>query len=399
MVLAQCSVQAMNTSFFLLLNYYMVAEGFADYEVAKVLSYRFMAVALLAFPIGLFIKGRRLKPFFYLGTIMVPIWSLVVIWAIQAHQTNILYPAAMLWGLGFTCIQITALPFILLNTPKEQPSEAISMSFLAFSGMICLVGITYAFLHAIFPVYIDEQAMLTGLALLSFVGVYFVSRIRIEEQLSEKIPLRKVRYGYDWRMIFRVSIPTLIIAIGAGFTIPVINLFFLNIHGVQAETFSIMGATTFFLVVCVMVFMPAIRRRFGYQVAITLFQACAILVLFLLAITEYIKDWPGAVYLAGFLYIIRQPLMNAAGPMTSEFTMYYVGERNQEIISALNASIWSGSWFISTSLFSIMRQMDMRYVSIFLITVALYIVGLLWYAWLIRDYNRRPVVDPPLEAS
>ena len=91
--------------------------------------------------------------------------------------------------------------------------------------------------------------------------------------------------------------------------------------------------------------------------------------------------------------------MNAAGPMTSEFTMYYVGERNQEIISALNASIWSGSWFISTSLFSIMRQMDMRYVSIFLITVALYVVGLLWYAWLIRDYNRRPVVDPPLEAS
>ena len=371
----------------------MVSEGFADYEVAKVLSYRFMAVALMAFPLGLYIKGRRLKPFFYFGTLLVPTVSLIVIWAIQAHSNHILYPAAMLWGLGFTSIQVTALPFILLNTPKEQHSEAISMSFLAFSGMICLVGISYAILHGIFPEWVNEQKMLTGLAVLSFIGVLFVTRIRIVEKRSDKIPILQIRNGYDWNLIFRVSIPTLIIAIGAGFTIPVINLFFLNVHGVQSETFSIMGATTFFLVVCVMVFMPAIRRRFGYHVAITLFQSFAILVLFLLAITEYIKDWAWAAYIAGFLYIIRQPLMNAAGPMTSEFTMYYVGKRNHEIISALNASIWSGSWFISTTLFSWMRQWDMRYVSIFLITVGLYVVGLLWYAWLIRDYQNRPVTD------
>lgn len=380
----------MNTSFFLLLNYYMVAEGYADFEVAKVLSYRFMAVALLAFPLGLFIKGRRLKPFFYVGAVMVPILSLLVIWAIQAHHTAILYPAAMLWGLGFTSIQVTALPFILLNTPPEQHSEAISLSFLAFSGMICLVGVSYAVLHRVFPFWINEQSMLTGLAFLSMIGIYFVSRIKVEEQRSNPIPLKMIRTGYDWGLIFRVSIPTLIIAIGAGFTIPVINLFFLNVHGVQSDTFSIMGATTFFLVVCVMIFMPAIRRRFGYQVAITLFQSIAILVLFLLALTEYIKDWSWAAYVAGFLYIIRQPLMNAAGPMTSEFTMYYVGSRNHEIISALNASIWSGSWFISTTLFSWMRQWDMRYVTIFLITVGFYMLGLVWYAWLINDFHRRP---------
>ena len=53
--------------------------------------------------------------------------------------------------------------------------------------------------------------------------------------------------------------------------------------------------------------------------------------------------------------------MNAASPMTSELTMYYVGRRNQEIMSALTASVWSGSWFVSMKIFSWLRQMDYRY--------------------------------------
>jgi len=55
--------------------------------------------------------------------------------------------------------------------------------------------------------------------------------------------------------------------------------------------------------------------------------------------------------IAVFFYMMRQP------------------ERNQEMISALNASIWSGSWFVSMQLFAWMRQMEYRYVTIFLITV------------------------------
>jgi nitrate/nitrite transporter NarK len=57
-------------------------------------------------------------------------------------------------------------------------------------------------------------------------------------------------------------------------------------------------------------------------------------------------------------------------------------------MSALNASVWSGSWFISMKLFGWLRQMEFRYVSIFLITVAMYIVGVAWYAYLIRQYER-----------
>lgn len=388
-IAAQFSVQLVNTAYFLLLNYYMDAEGYPDYTIANVLSYRFLAVFWLAFPLGLYIKGRRLRPFFQISTVILPVASHVMLLAIAQHWTVTLNLATMVWGLAYMCMQITILPYILLNARPETHSEAFSLSFLSFSGTICFTGVVNYILQQIDPQLFDEQTMLRIVATLSFLGIWFVSRIPRQEKLSQKVPFRKIRYDYDWATILRAIIPTLIIAIGAGFTIPVISLFFLNVHGVQSGTFSVLGSITYGLVVGVMLFMPYIKRSFGYRVAITLFQSLAVLALFLLATTEYYQDWAYAVPLAIFFYIIRQPLMNAAGPMTSELLMYYVGKRNREIISALHASIWSGSWFVSMKLFGLMRQLSYPYVTIFLITVIMYAIGVAWYATLIRTYERR----------
>lgn len=389
MFVAQLFIQSVNTAFFLLLNFYMVKSGFEDFQVAEVLSYRFLAVFALAFPIGLYIKGRRILPFFYAAAIGLPVFSHVILYAVEIQAHTLLNVAAMFWGVAYTCIQITILPFILLNADKEVHSEAFSLSFLSFSVTMFLVGVGYYFLHDYDPVFFTEKRVLQIISTLALSSVYFVSRIKWKENTTAKIPFDSIIKAYDWSLIFRAITPTLIIAIGAGFTIPVINLFFLNIHGVSSDTFSIIGAACFFLVACVLIFIPFIKRSFGYRTAITLFQSLAILALFLLATTEYYANWKYAIYLAIFFYVVRQPLMNAAAPMTSELTMYYVGKKNQEIISSLNASIWSGSWFISTQIFSFLRQLEFRYVTIFLITVLFYIIGVVWYAYLIKAYEKK----------
>lgn len=388
-IAVQFSVQIVNTAFFLLLNYYMAEEGYPDYQIANVVSFRFLAVFCLALPIGFFIKGRRLKPFFATAAIANPIFAHLLLFAIAQHWDYAINALAMLWGLSYMCVQVTILPFILLNSRKDRHSEAFSLSFLSMSSMIALIGLLNYLLHWIDPVTFSVKHVLQGVSTLSLAGLYFVWRIRGSENLSEKVPFREIRNKYDWRSIIQALTPTLIIAIGAGFTIPVINLFFLNVHDVSSGTFSLLGSITYFMVVCVMIFMPAIKRNFGYKIAITLFQGLAVFALFNLAATEWYREWSYAVYVAIFFYIIRQPLMNAAAPMTSELMMYYVGKRNQEIMSALNASIWSGSWFISMNLFALMRRAELSYVSIFMITVALYVVGVTWYAVLIRRYYRK----------
>ena len=107
-----------------------------------------------------------------------------------------------------------------------------------------------------------------------------------------------------------------------------------------------------------------------------------------MCIRDRYRGWHGAVVIAIIAYIVRQPLMNIAAPLTSELTMKYVGEKNREIISALTAAIWSGSWFASAQIFAILREMQMSYSNIVFITVAFYILGVAWYYRLIKDYER-----------
>jgi predicted MFS family arabinose efflux permease len=134
---------------------------------------------------------------------------------------------------------------------------------------------------------------------------------------------------------------------------------------------------------------PEIKRRFGYQVAITLVQSLAVVLLFTMATTEWYNHTAIGLIVAAATYTLRQPLMNMAGPMTSQLTMNYVGERNREMISAINAAIWSGCWFASAKVFSVLREAGISYSNIIFITVTLYIVGVIWYYRLIQAYERR----------
>ena len=137
-----------------------------------------------------------------------------------------------------------------------------------------------------------------------------------------------------------------------------------------------------------MIFIPAIHRRFGYNMVINGFQLLAVLALFIMATTEWYADWQWAATLAVVAFLLRQPLMQVATPVIMEITMYYVGKRNQEMMAALNASIWSGSWFFSSIIFGVLRAWEVSYVNIFMMTVFLYLVAIVVYYWLIKDYER-----------
>ena len=111
----------------------------------------------------------------------------------------------------------------------------------------------------------------------------------------------------------------------------------------------------------------------------------AVIALVALATTEFFVDYWWALPLAIMCYWIRTPLMNMAGPMTSELTLNYVGTENQEMLSAIMTAIWSGSWFFSSQIFRFLISKGLPYVYIFYITAALYAFGVVMYYFLIRD--------------
>ena len=384
---AQFFIQIVGGAFFLILNIFLAKNGFSDSEIAHFISFRFLAVMLLAFPLGFFIKGRALKPFLFLGNLGVPIIAILVVMAIKYKQQDILPFLFVSWGVSYTFFQVSVLPYIMRNTSKENQSHAIALSFATNSfGMILSGLLIYIFDNL---TSLDNGQILMLISLIGLFGLKYVFQINTDDITNKsRIKLTKFSSDLDWLLISKAVIPTLIIAVGAGLTIPFINLFFFHNFYIEAADFALIGSCTSVLVAISSLFVPKIKSRFGYKKGITISQSIAVCALVILATTEFFTDYWFAFPVALLCYLLRAPLMNMAAPMTSQLTMNYVGKDNQEMLSAIMAAIWSGSWYFSSQIFRFLIDLGFPYSYIFYITAAFYSIGIFSYYLLILSYQR-----------
>ena len=390
-ITAEFFIQLVNATFMNILPLYMSRKGFSDEEIALFITFRFLGVFALAIPIGNIIKGRVMKPYFYLSAVLVPVFGLCIVLSIYFKLTFLIYLSLLFWGASFTFMQIPITPYILRNEKKENHTSGIALSYSTWSFAGIISGVLIAILDRINPLFFDEEMILILFSILGFGGIYFMSKVNLVEEIDDAktIHTKSKKHKTDWLLITKGLIPTLIIATGAGLTIPFISLFFDKVHHMGKGDFSFVSAIAAVLVAWGAMMVPRIKETVGYKIAIPTTQSLAVISLVALATTQFYSQYSVAVYIAIVCYLLRQPLMNMAGPMTSELVMNYVGEKNREITSALTAAIWSGSWVISGYLVKIMFHQGYAFVNIFLITSALYAFGVIMYYFLIVDYTKR----------
>ena len=389
LVVVELFVQIINVTFITILPLYMKVEGFSDAQYAHFTSYRYLGMLALALFLGMYIKGRKILPMFYIAAIGVPLFALLILVGVHFHLSGLVLVSHLLWGTAYTFIQIPILPYILRNAPKHQQTLAITLNFATWSIASIVGSLLVAIFNGINKVVFSEQNLLFAISLMGFTGVYFVMRINKNEHIPVINEKRSDLREYDWSIISRALIPTTIIAIGAGFTIPFMSLFFSNVHNMSTSVFSFLNFTTAVLVTIVAIYVPKIKDKYGYKKAVSRTQLSAIFCLIMMATTQYYNTLFFSVYIAALFYLLRQPLMSTAVPMTSEITMKYVGERNREMVSGLTSAIWSGSAYFSAIGFGLLRHLNVAYVNIFWITAGMYIVGVFWYTLLINDFNRK----------
>lgn len=390
-IVAEFFIQLVNATFMLILPLYMDRKDYSEEEIALFITFRFLGVFALALPIGNLIKGRVMKPFFYISSLFVPLFGLCIVLCVNLQLTTLIYVSLLLWGASFTFMQIPITPYILRNERKEEHTSGIALSYSTWSFAGIASGVIIWLLDTVNPTFFNEEKILILFSLLGFGGLYFKSKVNLKEEIDDhKTIIKKTKtHKNDWFLIFKGLVPTLIIATGAGLTIPFISLFFDKVHHMGKGDFSFVCAIAAVLVVWGALKVPQIKANIGYKIAIPTTQSLAVVSLVALATTQFYSQYNIAVYIAIICYLLRQPLMNMAGPMTSELVMNYVGEKNREITSALTAAIWSGSWVISGYMVKIMFSKGYPYVNIFLITAGLYAFGVLMYYFLIVDYGKR----------
>ncbi|MBI3509968.1 MAG: MFS transporter [Bacteroidetes bacterium] len=390
LITAEFFIQLVNATFMNLQTLYMTAEHYNKTDIADFISWRFAGVLALTIPLGLFIRGKKVKHFFFISSIGVPLFASMIVYAVHTHNSTFLIVSQLLWGASFTFMQIPVLPFILRHASLETQTPAISLSYSTWSFAGILSAILVYIFSAINPDFFSEGVMLFGISIFSFAGCICLLKMDIEEKPAVVSEEKTAMNPQDWKLIGYATIPALIIATGAGLTIPFINLFFKSVYGMETKIISFWNFIAAFFVAFVALLVPRIKETIGYRIAIPTTQFFAVLALILLATTELYSHIPIAVAIAVGSYVLRQPLMNLAGPMTSEIALKFVGKKNREFTSAIMAAIWSGSWFLGIRfIFGTLSKRGWPFVNIFLTTAALYLFGILLYIFLIRAYGKR----------
>ena len=385
-----------HVAFILILNIYLRKQGFSDPEIASFNSLRFVGALAFALPLGIYIRGRRLKPFFKIASLMVPLTSIMVIEAIHYSITPLIQLSFMLWGIGMMLMRVCSLPFIIRHTTNENSSEALSLSASTWSLSTMVSGLIISGLDWISKIKLspeliifDEYAILWTITLIGSLSFIFPQKMNEDGSINrENRPgIFSLHKTYDWSKIFKAISPLILISIGAGLTIPFVNLFFNSVFDFNSSNFSLLSSITAMLVFTFSLLVPTLRKKYGYWMTIVFVQTFAILCLVIMSLTEIYASYPYAMTIAVTAYIFRQPLMHMAHPASNELMMNYVGKNNQELISALSSSLWSASWFISAKVFEWLRLLDFRYYEIFLITALLYVLGVILYVFLIKEYE------------
>jgi hypothetical protein len=387
LISAELLLNLVNSAFFLILNLYLRSLGLKDDVIAEYTSIRLIAVVLLSLPVGIYIRYHTIKPFFYAAGVGLPLLSVLFLYAVSHEYTFWAKTCVFLWGVAYTCIQVASVPFFTRNIPNRYHTEIFSLHFAVSSASAIISGLLIYGLQQLNSTYFTDLRILYCISGIGFFALFCIPFIKERKIPAEKLNPSFVLFkDYDWGKIGTALFPGLILAIGAGLTIPFFNLFFNSVFGFKSDEFSILTTISFVLVLVSSLIIPSLKRRYGYFISVILSQAIATLSLFVLASTEWYKGYGFALPVAITAYLVRQPLMNMAAPMTSEWVMNYVGEKNREMVSSLNAGMWSGSWFISAVLFGIFRKHELAYGQIFMITVVMYFIAVyLYHVFMRRD--------------
>jgi len=396
--LLEFSLSLIHIAFILVLNIYLRKQGFSDPEIASFNSLRFIGALAFALPLGIYIRGKKLKPFFILAAAVVPTTSILIIESIHYLILPLIQLAFLSWGFGMMLMRVCSLPFIIRNTTADNSTEALSLTAATWSLSTIVSGLIISGLDWIsyvkigsWSVTFNEQAILWIITVIGAGSIGFSLKISEHNHghTSRNNDLFSLHKSYDWHLIFKAISPLILISIGAGLTIPFVNLFFNSIFGFTASEFSLLGSFTAFLVFIFSLLVPTLRKKYGYWMTIVVVQSLAIICLIIMSLMELYATYSFALIIAVAAYILRQPLMHMAHPASNELMMNYVGKKNQELISALSSSLWSASWFISAKVFEWLRLLQYQYYEIFLITAALYTFGVILFTFLIQDYEEK----------
>jgi MFS family permease len=374
----------------LLLNLYLKRLGMNEEAIGTILAFRAFGSFAIALPASLVIA--RMDSRFLLSSAAV---LTATAFAGQGLMQGFgpITASVMFSGAFASLYQVAAGPFFMKNS-----GQAERIHLFALNGALSMgTGVIGSLVGGVFKDLIQDA---TGDELYAYrmtliLGSCFVASavapflgIRGNpgpgwEKGSGAARYRSVALGkIDVRLFARLLVPGFFVGMGAGLTIPYLNLYFKNEFALGDSAIGLIFALGQVGTFIGMVSGPVIAGRTGKAWAIFLTQAIS--VPFILVLT-YLKFLP----LVVVAFIARQSLMNTSTPIADNFALEQVPPEQQHLMNALKMLNWTGSWMVSARISgSIIATRG--FAPSFTLTAALYALSsvLFWWFFLARRGSR-----------
>lgn len=152
----------------------------------------------------------------------------------------------------------------------------------------------------------------------------------------------------DKRTMARLVLPNILVGLGAGATIPFLNVYIEGRFHVSYASLGSLFAWTSLATAATALLQPLLVRHLGQLQAVLLVQASSLPFLALLGFAPELWMVAAALFTRG-------ALMNAAGPVYGAYAMTVLPEEDRPMYSAVNVIAWDTGWALSSLLSGVVR--------------------------------------------
>ena len=392
----------------LYLNFYLQARGLDQGWIGAINAAPQITIVVMTLAIGGI--SRRLGPWLSMlvGTIIAG--SAILLTSFAADAWSILL-TNMLMGLGGGFVWSNAGPFLMLHSEESARSTLFSLQAAlgTLTGFIAYLG------GGSLPALIsgltgDPQGGVSVLRWMLLVAgfAYFLSLVPLfmartrdgsperDEAASEGRQMEKRRvglFGSDPKLIARLLVPGSLVALGAGMTIPFMNLYVEQKFDVSFVQLGQLFAWTSIATAVALLLQPVLANRVGKVASVVIVQAASLP--FLLAL-GYVEFFP-VVALALF---VRAALMNMGNPVFGAYAMGRIIPADRATYTSLATSTWSLGWAIGSWVSGLVRGaigFTAGFNLLFALMAALYATStiLMWFMFGREEAAQRPAPETP----
>ena len=372
-------------AFSLLFNLFLRANGVREGSIGHLLAVGTYTTVFLILPAAFIVKRVPISKIILISPIITVIGYFI---AIQSNSFSMRMLGFIIAGGAGAFNSVIGGPFIMRISNEKSRTFLFSLNH----ATMLLAGITGNLLAGFLPKFLmnygitQEDGFRYAIflhlfaALLSSIFYGRLSSIRLNsEERKNSISLKTSK-----RLLFYLVLPPMTVGLGAGMTIPFLNLYFKTMFDLESQIIGVVFASAQALTVIGAMLGPILAKRFGLIKTVIITQVISIPFLYILGFTYFLP----AVLTA---FLIRNALMNMSAPLSTNFAMEVVSPDDRPLTSGLLSVAWLATWGLTANIGGVLIE-KFGYQIPFACTIFFYIISSLLYWKLLRPIEKRRLV-------